>query len=260
MAADDVLTAPLTAEQEEVKEGFIRRRGYWAPDWEIAVRLDPAFLRAYTDVSAFAAENVGLEPYLRELIYVAGCTSATHLHPIGILSHGRNALAWGATPEQVLAVLELVSTLGVASVHLGARAVAAEFGLRATESGEQSALRAEFEELLRAPSDEAGPAIDLLPAYYASLLNVMRRSRGAQSALSPREVALISFSVNALVTHRDAEALRRDIAFAVEAGVTPKELLGVCLQIAGVGIHAVTIGVPIIAELIGETEGGVEPG
>lgn len=260
MGLGELLTASLTSEQEAVKDGFIRRRGYWAPDWDLVLRLDPDFLRAYTDVSAYAAEHVGLEPHLRELIYVAGCASATHMHPIGILSHGRNALAWGASPAQVLAVLELVSTLGVASVHLGARLLRQEPDMLAAPTEPQDALRDEFERLLRAEPAEAEAAIALVPDYYARLLAVMRRSRGPESALSAREVALISFSVNVLVTHRDADALRRDLAFAAEAGVTPAELLAVCMQIAGVGIHAVTIGVPILAELIRETEGGVVPG
>jgi hypothetical protein len=40
------LTSPLTPEQQEIKDEFIRVRGGWADHWETTLRLDPAFMRA----------------------------------------------------------------------------------------------------------------------------------------------------------------------------------------------------------------------
>jgi AhpD family alkylhydroperoxidase len=252
----------LTARQQEIKDEFQRRRGYWAPDWELILGLDPEFLAAYTDLSAYAVEHGGLDLRTRELIYVATCASVTHQHPIGIRVHGRNALRAGATPQELLAVMELVSTLGIATVHLAVDelekaapgtvdALAAEAG---TAPERVDGLLDRFAEVYRASGADLEPVMRAVPEFYSALLEMAAIPRAESSPLSAREVALISFAVNALVTHLDGPALRRDIENAQAAGVTPYELLDVCMQIAGIGVHAITVGVPILAELIAEQQ------
>lgn len=254
--------AELTARQQEIKDEFQRRRGYWAPDWELILGLDPEFLAAYTDLSAYAVEHGGLDLRTRELIYVATCASVTHQHPVGIRVHGRNALRAGATPQELLAVMELVSTLGVATVHLAVqeleRANPGTVDSLAEAAGTSQAgvdqLLRRFEEVYAAAGDELEPVMRAVPEFYSAVIEMAAIPRSASSPLSKRDVALISFAVNALVTHLDAQALRRDIENARAAGVTPYELLDVCMQIAGIGVHAITVGVPILAELIAEQE------
>lgn len=252
----------LTARQQEIKAEFQRRRGYWADDWEIILGLDPEFLAAYTDLSAYAVEHGGLDLRTRELIYVATCASVTHQHPIGIRSHGRNALRAGATPQELLAVMELVSTLGIATVHLAVeeleKATPGTVGALAADAGTTgdrvAQLVRRFEEVYAASGDEVEPVIRAVPEFYSAVLEMAAIPRRAESPLSKKDVALISFAVNALVTHLDEKALRRDIENAKAAGVTPYELLDVCMQIAGIGVHAITVGVPILADLIAEHE------
>lgn len=75
---------PRTVRQIEIRDAFIRRRGYWADDWQLILELDPEFLAKYTDLSAYAAENAvpvdagGLDRKSRELIYVALYSQLTH--------------------------------------------------------------------------------------------------------------------------------------------------------------------------------------
>ncbi|MFV0375026.1 carboxymuconolactone decarboxylase family protein [Microbacterium sp.] len=255
--------AELTARQREIKAEFQRRRGYWAPDWELILGLDPEFLAAYTDLSAYAVEHGGLDLRTRELIYVATCASVTHQHPIGIRVHGRNALRAGATPQELLAVMELVSTLGVATVHLAVEELERatpgtvdELQRASGTTGERVRQLVErFEEVYAAPGDDVESVIRAVPEFYSAVIEMAAIPRSRTSPLSARDVALISFAVNALVTHLDERALRRDIANAKAAGVTAYELLDVCMQIAGIGVHAITVGVPILAELIAEQEG-----
>jgi hypothetical protein len=59
--ADDHLTnsadngdAELSAAQREIRAEFVRRRGYWADDWQVILELAPEIMAAYTDVSAYA--------------------------------------------------------------------------------------------------------------------------------------------------------------------------------------------------------------
>lgn len=250
--------AELTERQRTIREEFIRRRGYWADDWQLILELDPEFLSAYTDVSAYAAEHGGLDTRTRELVYVATGAGVTHQHPIGIWSHGRNALRAGATPQELLAVMELVSTLGVATVHLAVEQLESDTPGAARDiggatEGRVAALRERFAHVFHARDDELDDVFHAVPDFYDALLGMAEVPRSS-GILSAKEIALISFAVDALVTHMDAKALQRDIQAAKEAGVTPAELLDVCLQISGIGIHAITVGVPILAELMLERE------
>jgi alkylhydroperoxidase/carboxymuconolactone decarboxylase family protein YurZ len=256
--------AELTERQREIRAEFERRRGYWAPDWQMILELDPEFLAAYTDLSAYAVEHGGLDLRTRELIYVATCASVTHQHPVGIRQHGRNALAAGATPEQLLAVMELVSTLGAATIHLAvaelerlepgtAQALAEENN---TSSERVAELADQFREVYGAWDDDLTDVLRAVPDFYQRLLALAAHPRRS-GVLTPKEVALISLSVNALVTHLDAKALRRDLIAARQAGATPAEILDVCMQIAGIGVHAITVGVPILTELLAEQSSGV---
>lgn len=70
-------------------------------------------------------------------------------------------------------------------------------------------------------------------------------------------VALISIAVNASVTHRDRATLTREVRAALALGVTPAEILEVCNMTSGVSVHSLTVGVPIVADLIRETDSAV---
>lgn len=251
----------LTQDQIRIREAFIVRRGYWSDDWQIVLELHPEFMAAYTELSSYAVEHGTLDLKLRELIYVATCASVTHIHPPGIRQHGRNALAAGATPQQLLAVMELVSTLGIATVQLAVSAleevtpgtVDALAAANGSTPDQVDALMRRFEDVFQAPGDaEVEATMRAVPGFYTALLDEAAIPRLTPDVLTPREVALISLSVNALITHLDRVALRRDIVAALKAGATSGEILDVCMQIAGIGVHAITIGVPILRDLIEE--------
>ncbi|MFV0375034.1 carboxymuconolactone decarboxylase family protein [Microbacterium sp.] len=255
----------LTARQTEIREAFIARRGYWADDWQLILELDPEFLARYTEVSAYAGEHAtavadgGLDRKSRELIYVALCAQLTHPHPPGILGHGRNAIAAGATPQEVLAVMELVSTLGVAGLHLAVRELEADApgtvaGLAAqdgTTDAEVATLSEQFRSVYGAWDDEVEDVLRAAAGFYRTVIDLSEIPRHS-GVLDPKLVALITFATDAFVTHRDEAALRRDIRAAKAAGVSPRELLDVVIQTCGAGIHAVTVGAPLLAQLMAE--------
>jgi len=110
---------------ERVKANFERERGYWSDIWDDVLAFDPAFLELYTDLSAYPWREGTLSSKLRELVYIAIDASTTHLYIEGLRVHIENALDQGATPATVLAVLELVSLQGIASLREGATALIA---------------------------------------------------------------------------------------------------------------------------------------
>jgi alkylhydroperoxidase/carboxymuconolactone decarboxylase family protein YurZ len=103
---------PLSERQEEIKAEFTAKRGYWNEFWDGVLRLDPEFFAAYTAFSSWPWETGVLEPKIKELIYTAFDASATHMFEPGLRQHIRNALALGATKEEVMEVLELTSVIG----------------------------------------------------------------------------------------------------------------------------------------------------
>ncbi len=116
---DAVTPKPLTLRQEKLKADFIAARGYWAELWDIVLALSPDYFEAYAEFSSVPWKHGVLEPKVRELIYVAIDASTTHLYDLGTRVHMENALKQGATPAEIMEVLELTSVLGVHTVSMG---------------------------------------------------------------------------------------------------------------------------------------------
>jgi alkylhydroperoxidase/carboxymuconolactone decarboxylase family protein YurZ len=108
--------APLTAYQEEVKAEFTATRGYWHSFWDEMLELDPELFAAYTEFSSHPWHHGTLEPKIKEFIYIAFDTAATHLYVKGLRLHIENAVGYGATAQEILEVMEIASVLGIHAV------------------------------------------------------------------------------------------------------------------------------------------------
>lgn len=124
----------LTERQEELKERFIKDRGYWSDRaWDPILRLDPDFFEAYLNFSSVPWRKGVLPPKIKELIYIAIDASTTHLYLPGLRIHIANALRYGATKEEIMEVFELVSVLGIHTCAMGVPALMEE--LKKAEEG-----------------------------------------------------------------------------------------------------------------------------
>lgn len=247
----------LTAAQRQIRADFVRRRGYWADDWQLILELAPEIMAAYTDVSAYAWENGSLDAKTREFMYIATTASVSHLHPIGIRTHGRNALKAGATPRELVTLLALLSSIGIAGYLLAVDVLEeVQPGSTAIKPGGEEQfqqLRTEYERVFGAWDEDAAAAIRSDPEFFTVFIRWAGAAR-VSGVLSPRVVALISIAANASVTHRDRAALTREVRAALALGVTPGEILEVCNMTSGVSVHSLTVGVPIVADLMRETD------
>jgi alkylhydroperoxidase/carboxymuconolactone decarboxylase family protein YurZ len=124
---------PLSERQEHIKAEFTKARGYWHPFWDEMLELDPELLAAYTDFSAVPWRSGTLEPKVKELVYVAFDTAATHLYTMGLKAHIENAIGYGATAQEILEVMEIASMLGIHGVTMGAPILAEELAAQRTE-------------------------------------------------------------------------------------------------------------------------------
>ncbi|QPP09350.1 gamma-carboxymuconolactone decarboxylase [Streptomyces bathyalis] len=118
--------APLDETREALKEEFTESRGYWHEFWDGLLELDPELFKAYLDLSALPWKKGVLEPKVKELVYCAFDAAATHLYAPGLKLHMRNALRHGATPEEIMEVLEIVSVIGVHTATVSAPILAEE--------------------------------------------------------------------------------------------------------------------------------------
>jgi alkylhydroperoxidase/carboxymuconolactone decarboxylase family protein YurZ len=118
-AAGQPVPREMSARQRELKTDFEEKRGYWHSFWEEVLLLDPDFFEAYTRFSSVPWVSGVLEPKIKELIYTAFDVSATHLYLPGLRLHIKNAIAYGATREEILEVIELVSSIGIHSCTVG---------------------------------------------------------------------------------------------------------------------------------------------
>ncbi len=94
------------------------RRGDWNPLWDQLRALDPEFMEAYLALRSVPQRNGPLPPKMKELILVAVNAATTHLYAPGVRRHMRNALAHGATAEEIMETIELTTLLGIHSCNL----------------------------------------------------------------------------------------------------------------------------------------------
>jgi alkylhydroperoxidase/carboxymuconolactone decarboxylase family protein YurZ len=112
--------APLDEYQQRLKDKFRVNRGYWNSTWDEMLELDPELFDAYTVFSSHPWKNGSLSPKMREFVYLAFDTSATHLYRTGLKLHIENALGYGASAAEILEVMETASSIGIQSVTLSA--------------------------------------------------------------------------------------------------------------------------------------------
>ncbi|OQU93632.1 hypothetical protein CLAIMM_00114 [Cladophialophora immunda] len=105
-----------TNEWKQVEEEFIKHRGFFPESFRPILQLDPIYLEAYTEFSSLPAKTQVLEPKIREIITCAFDAATTHLYHRGTKIHMRNALKLGATPEEIMEMLEITSLIGIHGV------------------------------------------------------------------------------------------------------------------------------------------------
>lgn len=85
---------------------------------DLMYRVDPALAATYRGYAA-AAESGPLSAKECELVSLAVCAAPTALYEDGIRQHIRGALAQGATPREIHAVLQLSAALSVHTCTIG---------------------------------------------------------------------------------------------------------------------------------------------
>ncbi|MFS8977231.1 carboxymuconolactone decarboxylase family protein [Cupriavidus necator] len=98
----------------------MRATGNWNPAWDAFAELDPLWAEKFMGMGVHPVVSGVLEPKVLEFLAIAVDASCTHMYAPGTRRHIRKALELGATKEEITAVLQAVSVLGIHTSSLGA--------------------------------------------------------------------------------------------------------------------------------------------
>jgi alkylhydroperoxidase/carboxymuconolactone decarboxylase family protein YurZ len=95
-------------------------------------QLDPQWTESFMAMGVLPMVRGVLDAKTIELIAIAVDASCTHLYAPGVRRHIRHALALGASREEITAVLQLTSVLGIHTMSLGAPILQEELARQAS--------------------------------------------------------------------------------------------------------------------------------
>ena len=95
--------------------------------------------------------------------------------------------------------------------------------------------------------------LELDPAYFEAYLGLAAAPWRREGHLEPRVKQLVLLAVDAAATHLYEPGVRLHIRRALEHGATREELLEVLQLTSTMGIHSITVGVPVLLECADET-------
>jgi alkylhydroperoxidase/carboxymuconolactone decarboxylase family protein YurZ len=107
-----------SAEQEEIASAMAEH-DWGTPAMSALAELDPDFMHGFVQFYQACTAKNALDGKTRELIFVAIDAATTHLYNTGTLFHIQQARKQGASVEEILEVLEIVTLLGVHSMSEG---------------------------------------------------------------------------------------------------------------------------------------------
>jgi len=243
----------LNERQQAAKDAFVEQRGTWSPLWEAVARLDPEFLDAYREMSMVPWRTSHLDAKTKELVYIAVDAAATHMYLPGVRQHVQAALRAGATPQEIMEVLELTSTLGIHAMNIGVPLlveVLEEQGLRqgpAPLDDEQQRLKDEFTRNRGYWHSFWDEILELDPAMFRAYTD-FSSVPWKTGTLEPKVRELIYCAFDASATHLYVKGLKLHYENALRLGATVGEILEVLEITSVIGVHAATSAVPILIE------------
>lgn len=113
----------------------LKAMGEWNPAWDAFHELDPAWTERFMAAGVSPMLARVLDPKTVEFIAIAVDASCTHMYAPGVRRHIRKALDLGATKEEIAAVLQLTSVLGIHTLSLGAPILLEELAARQAAGG-----------------------------------------------------------------------------------------------------------------------------
>ena len=247
--------AALDPHRQRLKDEFTANRGYWAPLWDSVLEIAPEYFAAYMKLSSVPWKTGTLEPKVREFIYIAIDTATTHLHEQGTRVHMQNAIRYGATQAEIMEVLQLASVLGVHTMTMGLPAlveVMRKLGRSAEIEGKpltpaQEKMKADWIATRGFWAELPEYMLRFSPDYFETYVE-LSSVPWKHGTLEPKVRELIYVAIDASTTHLHEEGTRIHMENALRHGATPAEIVEVLALVSVLGVHTITMGVPVMLE------------
>ena len=104
----------------------MRSIGQWNSAWDPFYELSPLWTDQFFAFGASVYKGGIFTPRFMELISIALDASVTHMYAPGTRRHIKGALGAGATPEEIMTVLQLCVSMGVQACAKGVPILAEE--------------------------------------------------------------------------------------------------------------------------------------
>ncbi|MEG0195247.1 MAG: carboxymuconolactone decarboxylase family protein [Stenotrophomonas sp.] len=116
----------------------LRANGYWNPEWNSFTELDPIWTEKFLDMAMHPMAKGLIEPKVWEFLAIAVDASCTHMYGPGTRRHIRRALELGASQDEIAAVLQGVSVLGLHANSMAAPMLLEEVARHQTQTAPAS--------------------------------------------------------------------------------------------------------------------------
>lgn len=253
----------LTEKQQQAKDAFAKNGGTWNLAWDSVLRLDPGFVEAYAGFAAVPWRKNHLPHKVKAFIALAASAAATHLFRPGVHEHIRVALAHGATAEELMEVLELISTVGIHASNVGVPVlleVLEEEGMRDGPEpldARREALKTSFIENRGYWHSSWEGLLELdaeLFEAYVEFSSVPWRT----GVLEPKFKELMYCAFDAAATHLYVPGLKLHMRNALRYGATREEIMEMLEIVSVIGIHGVLVAAPMLEDALDPTTRDVQ--
>ena len=224
--------------------------GPWEDAFAQLREWDSAWAEACNRMATNPWRSGVLSPKLVELIGVGLNAACTNLNPEGTRRHIRQALAAGATKEEILFVLKCATVMSIHSCSLGAPILLEEAKAARARPPARPAVATPACDKMKAIGQWNAawdPFYELDPVWTDEFMATGAGIYGS-GVLPPKDVELLSIAFDASYTHMYAPGTRRHIHNALQAGATIEEIMEVLKLCVAQGVQACNMGVPILAE------------
>ncbi|WP_144150212.1 carboxymuconolactone decarboxylase family protein [Paraburkholderia sp. BCC1885] len=244
-------TSPQSHDAQAIRDEFIRVHGAWPPAWESMLRLDAGFVAAYLRFSSVPQRHNHLGDKVRTFIALAADACATQLYAPGVAHHLQRALSFGATRDELMEVLELVSTIGIHTSNVGVPVlleVLEEEGLRAGPvplDERRLALKAAFEKNRGYWHPTWEGLLELDPDLFEAYVE-FSSVPWKTGVLSPKVKEFMYCAFDASATHLYVPGLKLHMRNALRYGATVGEIMELLEIVSTTGIHGAELGAPLL--------------
>lgn len=236
----------------ERKNSFLKINGYWNDVWDELLCLDEDFFEVYSNFISVPWKTGVLKPKIKEFINIAVSSSPTHLSAPATRIHIQNALRLGATSEEILEVLKVVSILGMHTCAVGVPLMTEQFDSIESNtdiqlSEKQKQLKAAFIEQMGYWNDFRDVLLQMDVTFFEAYSNFLT-APWKTGILEPKVIEFIYIAIDASTTHLFEKGIQVHLKNALKYGATKEEILEVYQLTSSIGFHSLLMGIPILVD------------